>query len=229
LELRPAQYLPVIREDKYLEDWVVISAGTIVSIDASGYLVPCNGYQPKTLTYTSNDIGITVDIDTNGHDVYVTSSTTGVSTNSITANKPIGVAPYDYYQNLSAGFGVTGNNKYTNYQIQNKVAVLCDYLIEVPVLSGTDASGSVAPGDLLQSNTTGGFVKWKDTVGMVDQIVGRCVQRLATTAVDNLDKVQTVPGLGLSGSDTGGVPSHLYDYDNDTAYTEKLLIQLMVA
>ena len=63
----------------------------------------------------------------------------------------------------------------------------------------------------------------------VSQIVGRCIQRAATTVVDALDKVQTVPGLGLSGSDTSGVPSHLYDYTNDTPYTEKLLVQLMVA
>ena len=104
-----------------------------------------------------------------------------------------------------------------------------DYLIEIPVLSGTDASGTIAAGDLVCSNTAGGFIKWTDAVSMVDQIVGRCIQRATVSAVDNLDKVQTVPGLGLSGSATSGVPSHLYDYDNSAAYGEKLLVQLMVA
>lgn len=227
LELKPAQYLPVVREDKYLEDWVVIGAGTIVSVDASGFLVPCNGYQPQTLTYTSNDIGITVDIDDAGHDTYVTAA--GASSATIPANKPVGVAPYDYYQNLNAGFGSAGATKYLNYQIQDKVAILCDYLIEVPVHSGADASGTISAGDFVCSNTAGQFIKWTDGVSMVDQIVGRCIQRSAVSAVDNLDKVQTVPGLGLSGSATSGVPSHLYDYDNSTPYSEKLLINLLVA
>lgn len=229
LELKPAQYLPVIREDKYLEDWVVIGAGTIVSVDPSGFLVPCNGFQPQTLTYTANDIGITVDIDDAGHDTYVTTSEVGASSSTIAANKPVGVAPYDYYQNLNAGFGNTGTTKYTNYQIQDKVAILCDYLIEVPVLATTDASGTIAAGDLVCSDTAGRFIKWGDGVSMGDQIVGRCIQRATVSAVDNLDKVQTVPGLGLSGSDTSGVPSHLYDYDNSAAYSEKLLINLLVA
>jgi len=227
LELKPAQYLPVVREDRYLEDWVVIEAGTIVSVDPSGFLVPCNGFQPQTVDYSANDVGITVDIDDAGHDTYVTAA--GTSTDEIAANKPVGVAPYDYYQNLNAGFGEAGATKYLNYQIQDKVAILCDYLIEVPVHSGADASGTIAAGDLVCSNTAGQFIKWTDGVSMVDQIVGRCIQRSTVSAVDNLDKVQTVPGLGLSGYDTNGVPSHLYDYDNDAAYAEKMLIQLMVA
>jgi hypothetical protein len=147
-------------------------------------------------------------------------------------NKPIGVAPYDYFQNINAGFdsaNPTGLTKYTNYQIQDKVAVLCDYLIEVPVKSTCDASGKINVGDLVQADGTGEFILWKNGSSDVTQIVGRCIQRKTVAAVDNLDKVQTVPGLGLSGSDTGGVPQHLYDYTNATAYSEKLLIQLMVA
>ena len=227
LELKPAQYLPVIREDRYLEDWVVIEAGRIVSVDPSGDLVLCNGGADGVLTYTSNDIGITVDIDDAGHDTYVTSA--GASTDPVTGNKPIGVAPYDYYQNLNNSFGSTGATKYTNYMIQDKVAVLCDYLIEVPVLATTDASGTISSGDLVQSDPNGRFVKWENGKHDVAQIVGRCILRKAVSAVDNLDKVQTVPGLGLSGSDTSGVPSHLYDYTNSTPYASKMLIQLMVA
>jgi hypothetical protein len=226
LELQPAQYLPVVREDRYLEDWVVIGAGTIVGVDASGFLVPCNNGAAKTVTYTANDIGITVDIDDAGHDTYVTAA--GASSATIPHTKPIGVAPYDYYQNLNAGYGQAGATKYLNYQIQDKVAILCDYLIEVPVLATTDASGTVSAGDLVQSDADGRFIKWHNGSDPAN-IVGRCIQRAAVAAVDNLDKVQTVPGLGLSGSDTSGVPNHLYDYTNSTPYTNKLLIQLMVA
>ena len=230
LELRPAQYLPVQYQDKYLNDWVVITAGTIVSVDASGDIVNANGGSSQTLTYTANDVGMTVDLDANGHDSYVAAAKS--TSAKMAGNKPIGVAPYDYFQNINAGFdsaNPTGLTKYTNYQIQDKVAVLCDYMIEIPVKTAVDASGQVNVGDLVQSTTTGGFCLWKNGVHDVTLIVGRCIQRKAIAAVDNLDKVQTVPGLGLSGSDTAGVPQHLYDYDNASAYGTKLLIQLMVA
>jgi hypothetical protein len=230
LELRPAQYLPVKQLDKYLNDWVVITAGTIVAVDASGDLVNANGGASQLLTYTADDVGTTIDYDSNGHDSYVAAA--GNTTNRVPGNKPIGVAPYDYFQNLNQGYDKatpTGLTKYTNYQIQDKVAVLCDYLIEVPVKTASDASGTINVGDLVQSDANGGFILWRNGTHDVTQIVGRCIQRKAVAAVDNLDKVQTVPGLGLSGSDTAGVPQHLYDYDNSTAYTYKMLIQLMVA
>jgi len=229
LELRPAQYLPVQYQDHYLNDWVVITAGTIVAVDASGDLVNANGGASQAVTYTANDIGVTVLYSSNGHDAYVTVAGAG---GTIPGNKPIGVAPYDYFQNINAGFdsaNPTGLTKYTNYQIQDKVAVLCDYLIEIPVQDAVDASGKVNVGDLVQADANGGFILWKNGTSDVTQIVGRCIQRKAVAAVDNLDKVQTVPGLGLSGSDTAGVPQHLYNYTNASAYSEKLLIQLMVA
>jgi hypothetical protein len=229
LELRPAQYLPVKYQDHYLNDWVVVTAGTIVSVDASGDVVNANGGAAQALTYTANDVGVTVLYSSNGHDTYVVSAGAG---GTVPGNKPIGVAPYDYFQNINAGFdsaNPTGLTKYTNYQIQDKVAVLCDYLIEIPVTTGVDASGRVNVGELVQSDANGGFVIWKNGINDVTQIVGRCIQRKAVAAVDNLDKVQTVPGLGLSGSDTAGVPQHLYNYSNGSAYAEKVLIQLMVA
>lgn len=234
LELRPAQYLPVKYQDNYLNDYVVITAGTIVAVDPSGDLVNCNGGASTAYTYAAADIGTTIHYDDGGHDTYVTAGTIGAST-AAPGNKPIGVAPYDYFQNINQGFdsaSPAGLTKYTNYQIQDKVAVLCDYLIEVPVKLSCDASGTIAVGDLVQSDSTGGFIIWRNGQDDVTQIVGRCIQRKTITAVDNLDKVQTVPGLGLSGSDTAGIPQHLYNYSPtlaNPAYTSKMLIQLMVA
>lgn len=250
IAVRPAQYLPVKVQDQYLNDWVVISAGTIVAIDPSGDLVWANGGDYAPLVYTANDVGITVNVTSNGRDAYITAAATSAS--GLLPNKPVGVAPYDYYQNINQGFdnaSVQGLTRYTNYQIQDKVAILCDYLIEVPVRSTTaapganDGSGVIQAGDLVQPNELGAFVKWVEPVfagpspsGYVvafgnptEQIVGRCIQRTTATVVDNLDKVQTVPGLGLSGSATSGYPQHLYDYDNSAAYTAKVLIQLMVS
>ncbi len=234
LELRPAQYLPVVEQDQWLNDWVVIKAGQVVSIDASGDLVLANGGAAQNLTYTANDIGITVDYDSNGRDEYVSSA--GSSSNTVSGNKPIGVAPYDYYQNLNAGYDTDPASrnggpvtKYNNYMVQDKVAILCDYMIEVPAKNTVDASGTINSGDLVQSDPNGDLVLWLDGRDDVSQIVGRCIQRAPVAVRGNLDKVQTVPGLGLSGSDTDGIPQHLYDYDNEQAYTDKMLIQLMVA
>jgi len=230
LELKPAQFLPVERQDQYLNDWIVIAGGTIVAVDPSGQLVKANGGVHQQLTYTANDVGLTIDFDANGHDTYV--SAAGTTTNYLPPNKPIGVAPYHYYQNISAGYdsiSPTEQTVYRNYQYQDKVAVLCDYLIEIPVLSSLDASGTASVGELVQSDGTGNFIRWDNGIHDVAQIVGRIIQRQSVAAVDNLDKVQTVPGLGLSGSDTSGVPQHLYDYDSSAIYSEKVLIQLMVA
>ena len=230
LELKPAQYLPVGRQDQYLNDYVVIAGGTIVAVDASGDLIKANGGTRHQYTYTANDVGLTIDYDDGGHDSYVAAAKT--TTAYVPGNMPIGVAPYHYYQNISAGYdsvSPTEQTVYRNYQYQDKVAVLCDYLIEVPVLDSLDASGTVAIGDLVMSDGTGNFIRWNNGISDVTQIVGRVIMRQAVAAVDNLDKVQTVPGLGLSGSATGGIPQHLYDYTNSTAYSEKVLIQLMVA
>jgi hypothetical protein len=230
IQLKPAQYLPVSNEDNYLNDWVVINAGTIVAVDPSGDLVNCNGGASQTLTYTSKDVGLTIDFDSNGHDQYVAGAKT--TSNKVAGNAPVGVAPYDYFQNINAGFdnaNPTQQTKYTNYQIQDKVAVLCDYMIEVPCTSGVDASGVIKVGDLVQSDANGNFIKWQNGRDDVKQIVGRVMQRINVVAVDNLNLVQTVPGLGLSGSETGGIPQHLYNYANATAYAQKMLINIMVA
>jgi len=212
-ELKPAKYIPVVEEDQYLNDWKVILAGTILSVDASGDLVPANGGYPSSVVYTTNDVGKTIDIDDAGHDTYV--SAAGTATTSLAANKPVGVAPYDYYQSTISDINL-------NYNIQDKTAILCDYFIEVPYRReenagayDMNASGVLAPGDLLQPGAKGQFVKWDGAYNPVDQICGRVLAIKTSFPVDSLDKVQTVPGLGLSGSDTGGIPRHLNLTDND--------------
>lgn len=82
------------------------------------------------------------------------------------------------------------------------------------------------------SQLMGRYKKWDGTASFLDLVVGKCINRVtfatgtaaATLASDidnislttagqaefkDLDKVQTVPGLGLSGSGTKGVPAWL--------------------
>ena len=39
-ELKPASYLKLVRFDKYLEDYYVVSAGKVVALDSNGDVVP---------------------------------------------------------------------------------------------------------------------------------------------------------------------------------------------
>ena len=67
-------------------------------------------------------------------------------------------------------------------------------------------------GTLLQSDADGFLIRWIDGTDSVEQIVGRAWQRLTIATEEakrGLSKVHTVKGLTNSGSDTGGVPSHL--------------------
>lgn len=63
---------------------------------------------------------------------------------SVTARYPIGVAPYAYLQ-WAGGDGVNPSGyHFHNYNMQASVAVLCDYVIKLPLVPATVASGAVA-------------------------------------------------------------------------------------
>jgi len=89
LQVKPAQYLPVLNEDNYLNDWTVVSAGQIVAVDPSGFVIPCNGGVRQQLVYTSNDVGQTVDFDTfNGGQTLTYVAAPKTTTNYVAGNRP---------------------------------------------------------------------------------------------------------------------------------------------
>lgn len=51
-ELKPASYLKLVRFDKYLEDYYVVSAGKVVALDSNGDVVPA-GLALQIATYTT--------------------------------------------------------------------------------------------------------------------------------------------------------------------------------
>ena len=217
-----AYYLPVIKEDKHLELWVTVEAGTIVAfdrtslnggaVDNSNWLVPANGGNATTVTYGSNDINLTVDIDSidSGSEAFVSSS--GAATKTIAPNIPAGFAFYDYYAKQM-------EKAYFNTFPQPNVAFVCDYLIEVPLIYDTGAStvtqSGLASGDLVVAGANGEPVPFSMDLtsnataqASIEQIVGRCVQVKTISPVDSLDKVQTLPGLNLPGTGTSGRQLH---------------------
>ena len=164
----PAPYLPLVRYDKKLEDYYVVSAGKVVALDSNNYIVPAGLLKDiqTAITagdvtaagivnkYTATDVAEGVknaagDFATNGEaviaaffpsdDASVSNGKGGAGTPRITVSKPIGIAPYNYFR--WNGSGMDGNPMdytYTNYNMQSGVAVLTRYYIEMPVVSTTN-------------------------------------------------------------------------------------------
>jgi len=170
-----AQWLPVVRYERELNSWFVVSAGKPVAYDRAGHLVLA-GYrkafaqgESDVLTYTSDDYEAgTIDLTTG--EAYDTNGTTNYDTSDITTalrarglireseyamdfiSKPIGFASYNYYQ--AAGSDVRNPTTYTyhNFKPQELVAITCDYTAIVPLLPAKVAS------ETMNTDNTGGAV-----------------------------------------------------------------------
>lgn len=171
-EYMVADWLPVGRYEKYYENYFVVSAGKVVTFDRAGRVVPAGlkvGFAVTSgdvLTYTATDVTEgTIDLTTG---VAVTAAC-GYTRAEITAaliglglldagenaedfiNFPVGVAPYNYLH----WAGGDGNNPALlnkhNYQMQHRVAVLCKYVIQMPLVpaahTGIDLSSSASISD----------------------------------------------------------------------------------
>lgn len=238
LPAMPAIYLPTVFMDLELREWVVVTKGTILGAASPNLVnpftlaivVPANGGTNVTDTYTINDQNAAV-VDPNGNPAVAG------ATYSRVANEPIGVAPYDYFQNIKG--------RYLNYQVQpDALGILCRRTIELPYFtyedlgnpstlataatavqpkilglaygaSGQGASTTYASGQAsnlqngnwLMSDPNGKFIKW-DGVD-VKQVAGQAILVDTNFPKDLLQYVQTYPMSELPGSETGGYPALL--------------------
>jgi hypothetical protein len=183
----PAPYLPVKRLDPVFMDYVVIPAGAPVAIDASGYLVPA-GYAIAGAgeeVYADQDVLLgTLKFDG-------TPAGTGQSAKGAAVGLVIGVASYDVYQRAGSDPQNPATFKYHNYQRQNGVAVLTDYLLEFPIeptlrksektesVAGVAAAGSVP---LTGSDGTG---KSTDVLSIMVKIDGIKMEETAVGGTAN--------------------------------------------
>ena len=228
---KPDRSLPTVFMDLELRDWIVIAKGTIVSVNTNGDLVPANGgtlngiSYPVILTYTINDQNAGV-IDQNGN-----LATVG-DTYSSPANFPVGVAPADFFQDIS--------NRYNNYKMNTiALGILCERVVEVPYFSWADLGVSTSAQALATIQTkiggvaydysstlpitntcyvmpdaNGKYILWDGTSNTavdVRQIVGQVLLVDATYPKDLLQYVQTYPFSEMAGSETGGYPGNLAD------------------
>ncbi len=104
---------------------------------------------------------------------------------------------------------------------------------EYPILFDEQDTGGSAlvDGAVVMSGDEGQIIRWQDGSDSVDQIIGRCWVVSTIAAAGGLDKVHTVRGLGLSGTDTSGIPAHLNltHIDDSVAATLKFRVVINAA
>lgn len=165
IEWKVAEWLPVQFFDKHYENWFVILPGKIVAVDGDGRLVPAGlkiavelSASGDVVTYTENDVAAgTINVAT-GNPVTTAELTDSGSTRGYTAaeinaagfmgrsgvtisiSNPVGVAPYAYLQWAGGDGSNPADYKQHNYNMQHQVAVLCDYVLELPLVPASATS-----------------------------------------------------------------------------------------
>lgn len=159
-EFKPAEWLPVQWFDKYFETWMVVMPGKCVSCDNNGDLVPSQYSDSSVqIVYTQDDVDAgVIDVRTGTAVTAAASFNAGTvsgflgGTEVLSVSKPLGVAPYAYHQWAGGdGSNPTGLRQH-NHRLQHQVAILCDYVLELPLVPAVTASEAKAPGDFSTSS-----------------------------------------------------------------------------
>jgi len=171
-EFHPAAWLPVQFYDKHYENWMVVMPGKCLALDPDGNLMSGEyGLTGASVVYSASDVGAgTIDVAT-GLPVTTaktvvlsnlsgtlagtaaTAGTGGVTSGFMgragvdfvdgTQKYFVGVAPYAYLQWAGGdGFNPSQYQQH-NYNMQHQVAVLCDYVIKLPLIPAQAASEGV--------------------------------------------------------------------------------------
>ncbi len=159
VEWRPAAWLPVQFFDKYYEDFQVVMPGKLVACDSDGRLCPAQyGLGGATITYTQDDVNAKVTDVTTGLpcdassisnspiDVSDVDGSTydfmGRDGVAMSVGSPLGVAPYAYLRWAGGdGFNPADLIEH-NYIRQHQVAVLCDYVIQLPLVPAAQSAAA---------------------------------------------------------------------------------------
>jgi hypothetical protein len=178
IEWKVAEWLPVQFFDKHYENWFVILPGKVVATDTDGRLCPAGMKIAAELlgsgdvvTYTTNDvdagtINVTTGLPVTTAELTDSGPTRGYTKAEIdaagflgrsgvafTVGAPVGIAPYAYLQWAGGdGFNPAAYRKH-NYNMQHQVAVLHDYVLEMPLVPGATASEAVVfTADAVEAN-----------------------------------------------------------------------------
>lgn len=167
-EFKPAAWLPVQFFDKYYENWFVVMPGKNLAFDNQGRLCPAQyGLASATITYTANDVdagvidcrtGVTLLLAAIGpFNVSAVTDFMGLG-EALAVSDPVGVAPYVFLQ--WAGDGSVNDDGFTpaaykqhNYNMQHQTAILCDYVLELPLVPATVSSAEALTQGSFTSST----------------------------------------------------------------------------
>jgi len=211
-----------------------------------GLLVPANQGNVTNLTYSTLD-------NSSNASTYKSDGTIASSGDVLTlpANYPVGVIMGDVYQDI--------RGKYLNYQMWGTDGILCDYYVEIPYYDhngtstqtfGTSPSTSVYDavwrnhafmycnssssattpfaGMLVQPDQWGEYALTStDSI----QVMGRVIGTDSRYPKHFMELVDTYPGSQTAGTDTGGLPAHLWKfvYDARNAASASVTINNVVA
>ncbi len=163
IEWQVASWLPVQFFDKFYENWMVLLTGKVLALDNDNRVVPAGLKIPVELaasgsvvTYTQNDVDAGTTNVTTGLPVTAAQLSSGTvsytaaqinsagfmgrSGVSIAISNPVGVAPYAFLQHAGGDGSNPSQFKQHNYQMQHQVAILCDYVLELPLVPGAVSS-----------------------------------------------------------------------------------------
>lgn len=169
-EFKPAAWLPVQFFDKYYEEYFVVMPGKVLAFDNQGRVCPAQyGLAGATVTYTANDVSAgTLDVRTG-------SAVTAAATFNVAdvadfmgtgaamaVSAPVGVAPYAYWQwagdgsALDDGFNPSAYRQH-NHNLQHRVAILCDYVLELPLVPASGGTKTYSAANETNANNVSTF------------------------------------------------------------------------
>ncbi len=251
-QFMPAPYLPAIRFNEFFEDYFVLSGGKVVAFDSNGYVVPAGlrkeaaAYKTEydtngeasadaaaTIKYTAVDVTRGVK---NAQDVLVVdgepvvkalfdiTTNPAVAAPLITISNPIGLSSYNYFAHPGGDGENPANYRIANYNLQNKVAFLTDYVVQVPVVAdkatydaapfkgmGCLIGVDVKPGYFVSYDIDSNFVPIGYTIGSVDisEVIGQVIEvdfdfpkdllNQVRTRYDNFGELEKMPGTATDG------------------------------
>jgi len=160
-EFKPAAWLPTQFFDKYYEVYYCVLPGKILAADNDGRIVPAQyGLPGATITYAATDVTAGV-IDVRTGSTLLTANIGTFTVSGVTdfmgngeqmlVSPPLGVAPYGYFQwagdgsSNDDGFNPVGFREH-NHNLQHRVALLCDYVLELPHVPAVVTAEALAQG-----------------------------------------------------------------------------------
>jgi hypothetical protein len=219
---KPGDWLPVLLEDKYFNEWFVILAGTILSMESAisgvNRIVPAVGGTDRTIVYRDQDVGYTVDADNPTGTSKALVAASGNATAKLEANLPMGWAWHHMYSGSIEA-------RLINFEIQPFVSIVCDYEVELALVDADSGNQDFTPGSIIKPgvNTSVTPVRfglphlWEDGTDSAELMCGRVLYKgtigEGTLSRSRIDLVKPVRGLQLSGVESDGRPRHLDAYE----------------